>query len=80
MVLGLGLFWGRKFESSGSVWIGSAARSLRTRPRRRPRPRFLASGVLEYWSIGVLRLFRIAPPDAGLEMLSGRVLRQVTRG
>jgi hypothetical protein len=32
-------------------------------PRRRPRPRFLANGVLEYWSIGVLRFVRIAPRD-----------------
>src|ERR1700739_1808557 len=32
------------------------------RPREalRSRPRFLAGGVLEYWSIGVLRLLRIA--------------------
>jgi hypothetical protein len=33
--------------------------------RSRPRPRFLAGGVLEYWSIGVLRLLRIAPRIRG---------------
>ena len=37
------------------------------RSRRRPRPRFLANGVLEYWSIGVLRQVRIAPRDRGVE-------------
>ena len=37
--------------------IGAAREALRSRPR----PRFLAGGVLEYWSIGILRLLRIAP-------------------
>jgi len=36
-------------------------KALRSRPRRRPRPRIRASGVMECRSIGVLRGVRIAP-------------------
>jgi hypothetical protein len=44
--------------------------------RSRPRPRFLAGGVLEYWSIAVLQYcaFSELRPRSGLEVLSGRVL------
>jgi hypothetical protein len=35
--------------------------ALRTRPRRRPRPRIRPRGVMEYWSVRVLRQVRIAP-------------------
>jgi hypothetical protein len=41
--------------------VEDAREALRTRPRRRPRPRILASGVMEFWSTGVLRIVRIAP-------------------
>jgi hypothetical protein len=45
------------------------------RARRRPRPRFLAGGVLEYWSIGVLHLLRIAPAQrAGGAFRAGSIL------
>ena len=43
--------------------------------RSRPRPRFLAGGVLEYWSIGVLRLRRIAPAQRAGDALSERARR-----
>jgi hypothetical protein len=36
-------------------------KALRTRPRRRPRPRIRPRGVMEYWSVGVLRQVRITP-------------------
>jgi hypothetical protein len=36
------------------------AEALRSRPRRRPRPRILVSGEMEYWSIGVLEYWSIA--------------------
>jgi hypothetical protein len=36
-------------------------KALRTRPRRRPRPRIRPRGVMECWSVGVLRQVRIAP-------------------
>jgi hypothetical protein len=50
------------------------------RARRRPRPRFLAGGVLEYWSIGVLHLLRIAPAQrAGGAFRADFVLR-MTQG
>jgi hypothetical protein len=39
--------------------------SLRT--RRRPRPRIRPRGVMEYWSVGVLRQVRIAPRGRGVE-------------
>jgi len=38
-------------------------KALRTRPRPRIRPR----GVMEYWSVGVLRQVRIAPCVRGVE-------------
>jgi hypothetical protein len=41
---------------------GTTREALRSR-RRRPRPRILASEVLEQWSIGGLRFPRIAPRD-----------------
>jgi hypothetical protein len=40
--------------------------ALRSRPRRRPRPRILASGVMEFWSTGVLRIVGIAPRVRGV--------------
>jgi hypothetical protein len=40
--------------------------ALRPRPRRRPRPRILASGVMEFWSTGVLRIVGIAPRVRGV--------------
>jgi hypothetical protein len=54
--------------------------ALRSRPRRRPRPRIRPRGVMEYWSVGVLRRFGIAPHPAGLRMLSGRSSRHQTQG
>jgi hypothetical protein len=36
-------------------------KALRSRPRRRPRPRIRPRGVMECWSLGVLRQVRIAP-------------------
>jgi hypothetical protein len=48
--------------------FGSATReSLRSRPRRRPRPRIRPRGVMEYWSVGVLRQLGIAPRVRGVE-------------
>jgi hypothetical protein len=41
-------------------------KALRTRPRRRPRPRIRPRGVMEYWSVGVLRQVRIAPRGRGV--------------
>src|SRR3984893_993248 len=38
---------------------------LRTRPRRRPRPRIRVRGVMECWSIGVLRFVRLSARGAG---------------
>jgi hypothetical protein len=40
--------------------------ALRTHPRRRPRPRILATGVMEFWSTGVLRIVGIAPRVRGV--------------
>jgi hypothetical protein len=40
--------------------------ALRSRPRRRRRPRILPRGVMEYWSIGVLRQLGIAPRVRGV--------------
>jgi hypothetical protein len=51
---------------------GATREALRTRPRRRPRPRFLEGGVLEYWSIGVLRPLRIAPAQRAGDALRSR--------
>jgi hypothetical protein len=39
--------------------------ALRSRPRRR-RPRILVSGVMEFWSTGVLRTVGIAPRMRGV--------------
>jgi hypothetical protein len=41
-------------------------KALRTRPCRRPRPRIRPRGVMEYWSVGVLRQVRIAPRGRGV--------------
>jgi hypothetical protein len=66
-----------------TVWDGRAGRNgareaLRSCPRRRPRPRILASGVMarphryakrcgrEFWSTGVLRIVGIAPRVRGV--------------
>jgi hypothetical protein len=35
-------------------------------PRRRPRPRIRPRGVIEYWSVGVLRQLGIAPRVRGV--------------
>jgi hypothetical protein len=55
-----------------SLYYARPHRALRPRPRRRPCPRIRLGGVLEYWSVGVLRFVRIAPRDAGLEVLLTR--------
>jgi hypothetical protein len=59
----------------------SARKGLRSRsrPRRRRRPRFLANGVLKYWSIGVLRLVRIATRDREVEALTWRFVLVLLR-
>jgi hypothetical protein len=36
------------------------------RPRHRPRPRIRSRGVMECWSVGVLRQFGIAPRVRGV--------------
>ena len=54
--------------------------ALRSRPRRRPRPRFLAGGVLEYWSIGVLRLLRIAPAQRAGGAFRADFAPRITQG
>ena len=45
---------------------GATREALRSRPRRRPRPRIRPRGVMEYWSVGVLRQFGIAPRVRGV--------------
>jgi hypothetical protein len=46
---------------------GASREALRSRPRRRPRPRIRPRGVMEYWSVGVLRQWGIAPRVRGVE-------------
>jgi hypothetical protein len=46
-------------------------KALRSRPRRRPRIR--PRGVMEYWSVGVLREVRIAPRVRGVGGADGTV-------
>jgi len=46
--------------------VGRPREALRSRPRRRPRPRIRPRGVMEYWSVGVLRQFGIAPRVRGV--------------
>jgi hypothetical protein len=41
--------------------VGPPREALRSRPRRRPRPGIRPRGVMEYWSVGVLRQLGIAP-------------------
>jgi hypothetical protein len=55
--------------------MGPSNNTTREALRSRPRPRILASGVLEYWSIGVLRFPRIAPRNREL----GAVLHHSVR-
>src|SRR5260221_14675844 len=43
---------------------GATREALRSRPR--PRPRIRPRGVMEYWSVGVLRQFGIAPRVRGV--------------
>jgi len=45
---------------------GATREALRSRPRRRPRPRIRPRGVMEQWSVGVLRQFGIAPRVRGV--------------
>jgi hypothetical protein len=45
-----------------SLYYARLHRALRSRPR----PRIRLGGVLEYWSVGVLRFVRIAPRLRGL--------------
>jgi hypothetical protein len=52
--------------SSGRICREAAREALRSRPRRRPRPRIRPRGVMEYWSVGVLRQFGIAPRVRGV--------------
>jgi hypothetical protein len=47
----------------GRTRSGATREALRSRPRRRPRPRIRPRGVMEYWSVGVLRQLGIAPRD-----------------
>src|SRR5260221_13894964 len=42
---------------------GATREALRSRPR--PRPRIRPRGVMEYWSVGVVRQFGIAPRVRG---------------
>ena len=53
----------KSWKLAGKFRIGvrGTREALRSRPRRRPRPRILGSGVMECWSNGVLRFVRIAP-------------------
>ena len=60
--------------------VEGAREALRSRPRRRPRPRFLAGGVLEYWSIGVLRLLRIAPAQRAGGAFRADFALRITQG
>ena len=53
-------------ESSIHIPSGAAREALRSRPRRRPRPRIRPRGVMEFWSVGVLRQFGIAPRMRGV--------------
>jgi hypothetical protein len=55
-------------ESSVRIPSGTARKALRPRRRRRPRPRprIRPRGVMEYWSVGVLRQFGIAPRVRGV--------------
>ena len=48
-------------DSTRGAVCGATREALRSRPRRRPRPRIRPRGVMEYWSVGVLRQVRIAP-------------------
>jgi hypothetical protein len=48
--------------------------ALRYRPRRRPRPRIRPRGVMEYWSVGVLRQLGIAPRVRG----AGNAVRAIS--
>jgi hypothetical protein len=48
------------------IQSGATHKALRTRPRRRPRPRIWPRGMMEYWSVGVLRQVRIAPRVRGV--------------
>ena len=45
---------------------GGRASVAREALRSRPRPRILASGVMEFWSTGVLRIVGIAPRVRGV--------------
>jgi hypothetical protein len=56
--------WKRPGKSG--IWVHGTREALRSRSRRRPRPRFLGSGVMECWSTGVLRFVRIAPSCRGV--------------
>ena len=60
---------------------GATREALRSRPRRRPRPRIRPRGVMEFWSVGVLRQFGIAPSVTGVgATFRARFLRLVTQG
>jgi hypothetical protein len=55
-------------DATGTLEIlfGRPREALRSRPRRRPRPRIRPRGVMEFWSVGVLRQFGIAPRVRGV--------------
>ena len=53
----------------------AAGRDAREALRSRPRPRIRPRGVMEYWSVGVLRQFGIAPRVRGV----GNALRDSRR-
>jgi hypothetical protein len=53
-------------EPNAALCFGATREALRSRPRRRPRPRIRPRGVMEYWSVGVLRQLGIAPRLRGV--------------
>jgi hypothetical protein len=60
---------------------GATREALRSRPRRRPRPRIRPRGVMEFWSVGVLRQFGIAPRMRGVgSAFRARVFNGLTQG
>jgi hypothetical protein len=56
-------------------------KALRSRPRRRRRPRIRPRGVMEYWSVGVLRQLGIAPRIRGVgSAFRAHFVERVTQG
>jgi hypothetical protein len=76
---GSGVFWRRALKGHPKIRRGRPNRrsatlgvaspnsgATREALRSRPRPRILASGVMEFWSTGVLRIVGIAPRGRGV--------------